>query len=135
MRSLSTALLLVLLFCSCEKNDTALTPAIDVTGTWQLAATMPAPDTVWQSVSPKDSAYYVFGSNGQFVFEAKTIHLTGTYKVVPGDANGIKLIVTGTDSLSQYLQVLKAGDSTITVDDWLKGISKGYISRKFKKVK
>lgn len=134
MRSLSTALLLSLFFCSCEKNDIAVTPAIDVTGTWQLAATMPAHDTIWQSVSPKDSAYYIFGSNGQFVFDAKSVHLTGIYKVVPGDANGVKLIVTGVDSLSQYLQVEKAGDSTIRVDDWLKGITKGYISRKFKKI-
>jgi hypothetical protein len=108
---------------------------MDVTGTWQLAETMPSRDTVWQSVSPKDSTYYVFGSNGRFVFDAKEVHLTGTYKVVPGDANGVKLIVTGTDSLSQYLQVEKDGDSTIRIDDWLKGITKGYISRKFKRVK
>lgn len=135
MRSLSATLLLALFFCSCEKNDTALTPAMDVTGTWQLAETMPSPDTVWQSVSLKDSTYYIFGSNGQFVFDAKEVHLTGTYKVVPGDANGVKLIVTGTDSLSQYLQIEKTGDSTIRIDDWLKGITKGYISRKFKRVK
>ena len=134
MRSLSAALLLALFLCSCEKNDTEVTPSIDVTGTWQLAATMPAPDTAWYSVAAKDSAYYVFGGNGQFVFDAKDVHLTGTYKVLAGDANAVKLIITGTDSLSQYLQIQKAGDSTIRMDDWLRGITKGYVSRKFKKI-
>jgi len=134
MRSLSAALLLALFLCSCEKNDTEVPPSIDVTGTWQLAATMPAPDTNWHAVSTGDSAYYIFGGNGQFVFDAKAAHLTGTYKVLAGDANSIKLIITSNDSLSQYLLVQKTADSTIQVDDWLKGITKGYISRKFKKV-
>jgi hypothetical protein len=134
MRSLlSTTLLLALLFCSCEKNDTEPVPSIDVKGTWQLAATMPSPDTTWHSILAQDSAYYVFG-NDQFVFDAKTVHLTGTYKVLAGDANSIKIIITGKDSLSQYLQIEKTSDSTIRVDDWLKGITKGYTSRKFKKL-
>lgn len=136
MRSLCTTLLLALFFCSCEKNDTEAipTPAIDVTGTWQLAATMPSPDTTWHYVSPKDSAYYVFGGNGEFIFDAKAVHQRGTYKVLAGDANSVKLIITDRDSLSQYLQVEKTSDSTIRMDDWLKGISKGYTSRKFKRI-
>src|SRR3954466_11350514 len=134
MRSLSATLLLALFFCSCEKNDIEATPSIDVTGTWQLAATMPAPDTSWHPVMSGDSSYYIFGGNGQFVFDGKAAHFTGTYKVLAGDANSVKLIITGNDSLSQYLQVEKAGDSLIRVDDWLKGITKGYASRKFKKV-
>jgi hypothetical protein len=128
-------MLLALFFCSCEKNDIEATPSIDVTGTWQLAATMPSPDTTWHSVLAADSAYYAFEGNGQFVFENKVVHLTGTYKVLARDANSVKLIITSTDSLSQYLQVEKDADSVIRVDDWLQGITKGYISRKFKKVK
>ncbi|SFD24604.1 hypothetical protein SAMN05518672_1011243 [Chitinophaga sp. CF118] len=133
MRSLFTTLLLLLFFCSCEKNDTEATPSIDVTGTWQLAATMPSTDTFWQAISATDSVYYIFGNNGQFAFNASSYHQTGTYKVL-ADGVGVKLIVTGTDSLSQYLQVEKESDSTIRVDDWLKGITKGYASKLFKKI-
>ncbi|GAA3953802.1 hypothetical protein GO495_30360 [Chitinophaga oryziterrae] len=134
MRSLSTTLLLLFLLCSCEKNDTEATPSIDVTGTWQLSAKMPFPDTTWSAIASTDSASYVFGNNGQFSFDAKAHHVTGVYKVL-ADGNGVKLIITGTDSLSQYLQVQKSGDSAIRVDDWLKGISqKGYASKMFKKI-
>jgi hypothetical protein len=134
MRSLSTALLLALFFCSCEKNDIEAPPAIDVTGTWQLSAKMPYPDTTWTALDAKDSASYVFSNNGRFAFNTQSYHSTGTYKVLP-DGNGVKLIISGSDSLNQYLQVQLAGDSAIKVDDWIKGLTqKGYASRLFKKL-
>jgi hypothetical protein len=43
----------------------------------------------------------------------------------------VKLIVTGRDSISQYLQVEKLNDSSIRIDDWLIGVNKDQISRKF----
>lgn len=134
MRSLCSTLLLALFFCSCEKNDTEATPSIDVTGTWQLSAKMPYPDTTWSAIAATDSTSYIFENNGQFSFDAKSHHITGVYKVL-ADGNGVKLIITG-DSLSQYLQVRKSGDSAIRVDDWLRGISqKGYASKMFIKLK
>jgi hypothetical protein len=134
MRSLCTTLLLLFLLCSCEKNDSEATPSIDVTGTWQLSAKMPYPDTLWRSISSTDSAYYIFSNNGQFAFNAKSVLVTGVYKVL-ADGNGVKLILTGRDSLSQYLEVKRSGDSAIRVDDWLKGLSqKGYASKMFIKI-
>lgn len=131
MRPLFPVALLLLMFCSCEKNDTAAPPpAIDVTGTWQLTATMP--DKSWEYVSDKDSALYIFDINGEFKFDAKSTHQRGVYKVLP-NGTGIKLIITENDSLSQYFQIEKASDSTIRIDDWLKGISKGS-SKLFRKV-
>jgi hypothetical protein len=119
-----------MLFCSCEKNDVEATPSIDVTGSWQLSQQLSLPDTTWRGIGAADSAYYLFGPNGQFVFDAKTYHLTGTYKVIAA-GHKVKLIVTGKDSLSQYLQVEKLNDSSIRVDDWLIGVNKEQISRKF----
>jgi hypothetical protein len=134
MRSLFATLLLLFCLCSCEKNDTEATPSIDVTGTWQLSAKMPYPDTAWRTIAATDSAYYIFNSNGQFAFMAKSLQVTGVYKVL-ADGNGIKLILTGRDSLSQYLEVKRSGDSAIRVDDWLKGLSqKGYASKMFIKI-
>jgi hypothetical protein len=131
MRSLLTSLLLLLLFfCSCEKSDVEATPSIDVMGSWQLTQTLSLSDTVWQNIAPADSAYYVFGHNGQFVFDAKDYHLTGNYKVIASGSK-VKLIVTGQDSISQYLDVEKMSDSSIRIDDWLQGINKEQISRKF----
>jgi len=130
MRSLLTSLLLLMLFCSCEKNDVEPTPAIDVTGAWQLSQQLSMPDTVWQNIATGDSAYYVFGANGQFVFDAKSYHLTGTYTVIPS-GDKVKLIVTGKDSVSQYLQVEKLNDTSIRIDDWLIGVNRQQTSRKF----
>ncbi|UPK69854.1 hypothetical protein [Chitinophaga filiformis] len=130
MRSLITSLLLLMLFCSCEKNDVEPTPAIDVTGSWQLSQQLSLPDTVWQNIAPGDSAFYIFGANGQFVFDAKRYHFTGTYKVIPS-GDKVKLIISGKDSISQYLQVEKLNDSSIRIDDWLIGVTKEQISRKF----
>lgn len=130
MRSLLTSLLLLMLICSCEKNDVEPTPAVDVTGSWQLSQQLSLPDTAWHGITSADSAYYVFGANGQFVFDAKSYHLSGTYKVIAA-GDKVKLIVTGKDSTSQYLQVEKLSDSSIRIDDWLIGVNKEQISRKF----
>lgn len=130
MRSLLTSLLLLMLLCSCEKNDIEATPSIDVTGSWQLSQQYSLPDTSWRGISPKDSALYVFGRNGQFVFDAKTYHLTGTYKVVPA-GHKVNLIITGQDSVAQYLQVERLTDTSIRINDWLIGVNKEQVSRKF----
>ncbi|ACU57671.1 hypothetical protein [Chitinophaga pinensis] len=130
MRSLLTSLLLLMLFCSCEKNDIEATPSIDVTGSWQLSQQLSMPDTAWQTIGPKDSAYYIFGRNGQFVFDAKSYHLSGTYKVIPAGKR-VNLIITGQDSVTQYLQVERLTDTSIRVDDWLIGVTKEQISRQF----
>jgi hypothetical protein len=119
-----------MLFCSCEKNDVEPAPAVDVTGSWQLSQQLSLPDTLWHSIAPADSAYYVFGANGQFVFDAKSYHLSGTYKVI-ASGDKVKIIVTGQDSTSQYLQVEKLSDTSIRIDDWLIGVNKEQISRKF----
>ncbi|MBW8685600.1 hypothetical protein [Chitinophaga rhizophila] len=130
MRSLITSLLLLMLFCSCEKNDIEASPSVDITGSWQLSEQLMQPDTAWQRIASKDSAYYLFGSNGQFVFDAKTYHLSGTYKVIAA-GNKVNLIITGQDSVAQYLQVERLNDTTIRIDDWLKGVNKEQVSRKF----
>lgn len=130
MRSLLTSLLLLMLCCGCEKNDVEPAPAVDVTGSWQLSQQLSLPDTTWKGIAPSDSAFYVFGSNGQFVFDTKGYHFTGTYKVIPS-GDKVKLVVTGKDSVSQYLQVEKLNDSSIRIDDWLVGVNKEQISRKF----
>lgn len=130
MRSLITSLLLLMLICSCEKNDVEPTPAVDVTGSWQLSQQLTLQDTIWHSIAPADSAYYIFGANGQFVFDAKSYHLSGTYKVI-ASGDKVKLIVTGKDSTSLYLQVEKLSDTSIRIDDWLIGVNKEQISRKF----
>ncbi|MVT06633.1 hypothetical protein [Chitinophaga tropicalis] len=136
MRSLLTltSWLLLMLFCSCEKNDVEATPSIDVTGAWQLSESLTMPDSVWKPVAAADSAYYVFSSNGRFVFDAKTYHLTGTYKVI-ADGEKVKVIITGQDSIPQYLEVERVNDTSIKIDDWLKGVSKGQMSRKFVQVR
>jgi hypothetical protein len=137
MRPLATtALLLLMFFCSCEKSDTSAPeePAIIMTGTWQLAATMPPQDTSWQYVSSRDSAFYSFDTYGHFEYASKTSRQSGTYKVLPSGA-GIKLIATESDnSLSQYFQIEQVSDSTIRIDDWLKGITKASPSQLFKKI-
>jgi hypothetical protein len=119
-----------MLFCSCEKNDIEATPSIDVTGSWQLSQQLSQPDTAWQEIGAKDSAYYVFGANGQFVFDAKTYHLSGTYKVIAAGKK-VNLIITGKDSVAQYLQVERLNDTSIRIDDWLIGVTKEQVSRKF----
>ncbi|MBP1653033.1 MAG: hypothetical protein H6Q26_3190 [Bacteroidetes bacterium] len=132
MRSIFTWLLLLTFFCSCEKNDTEATPSIDVTGSWELAASMKQPDTTWQAVAAADSATYSFDANGQVSYSTKSWRTTGTYKVI-ADGSKVKLIIS-TDSLSQYLEVEKTSDSTIRVDDWLKAVNKGYTSKRFVRV-
>ena len=133
MRSIFTGLLLLmLLFCSCEKSDTEATPSIDLTGSWELASSMKLPDTTWQDVAPADVVSYTFDGNGSFIYSTKSWHTTGNYKVI-ADGNKVKLIIS-TDSLSQYLQVEKTSDSTIRVDDWLKAVTKGYTVKQFVRV-
>lgn len=132
MRSIFTWLLLLMLFCSCEKNDTEATPSVDVTGSWELAASMKLPDTTWQAVAAADSATYSFDGNGEVVYSTKAWRTKGSYKVI-ADGSKVKLIIS-TDSLSQYLEVEKTSDSTIRVDDWLKAVNKGYTSKRFVKV-
>jgi hypothetical protein len=132
MRSIFTWLLLLMLFCSCEKNDTEATPSVDVTGSWELAASMKLPDTTWQAVTAGDSVTYSFDGNGQVSYFANGWHTKGSYKVI-ADGSKVKLIIS-TDSLSQYLEVEKTSDSTIRVDDWLKAVNKGYTSKQFIKV-
>lgn len=136
MRSLLTITgwLLLMFFCSCEKNDEEAIPSIDVTGAWQLSESLTLPDSTWQPVAASDSAYYVFSSNGRFVFDAKAYHLTGTYKVI-ADGERVKLIITGQDSLPQYLQVERLNDSSIKINDWLSGLPKGQVSMKFVQVR
>lgn len=132
MRSIFTWLLLLMLFCSCEKNDTEATPSIDVTGSWELAASRKLPDTTWQTVAIGDSVTYSFDGNGLVTYSTKGWHTKGTYKVI-ADGSKVKLIIS-TDSLSQYLEVERTSDSTIRVDDWLKAVNKGYTSKQFVKV-
>lgn len=132
MRSIFTWLLLLMLFCSCEKNDTEATPSVDVTGSWELAASMKQPDTTWQPVAAGDSVTYSFDGNGVVSYATKGWHTKGSYKVI-ADGSKVKVIIS-TDSLSQYLEVERTSDSTIQVDDWLKAVNKGYTSKRFVKV-
>jgi len=137
MRPLATiALLLLVFFCSCEKSDTsAPEPSVTITGTWQLSATMQPSDTSWEYVSSRDSAFYMFDTYGRYHFISKISRQSGTYKVLPSNS-GVRLIVTESDnSLSQYFQIEQTSDSTIRIDDWLKGITKASPSQLFKRIK
>jgi len=130
MRSLLASMLLLMLFCSCEKNDIEASPSVDITGSWLLSQQLSLPDTTWQNIKSTDSAYYVFGPNGQFVFDAKQYHLSGTYKVIAAGTK-VNLIITGQDSIPIYLRVERLNDTSIRIDDWLIDINKEQISRKF----
>jgi hypothetical protein len=131
MRPLIATLLFALLFCSCEKNDAALSgdPAINVTGNWKLTSSLTLPDTTWYN-AVADSCTYSFAPDGTFEYTKGSFFSNGTYKVLP-DGEKVKLIIIGPDKVYQFLEAERVNDSTIRIDDWLKGVASGYSSRKF----